>query len=115
MTHIDMYKYNTCIVPFLALYVCVFVCRGGERSGDRREQQMGCRLLPPSTLPLRPSSLPPSLPPPLPPSPLPCPSTQGDAFLISFHEPFDAVSWCLSTQLALNNLDWPMELLRHPR
>lgn len=29
--------------------------------------------------------------------------TEGDAFLVAFHEPFDAVAWCLTTQLALNS------------
>lgn len=28
-------------------------------------------------------------------------STEGDAFLVAFHEPFDAVAWCLTVQLAL--------------
>jgi class 3 adenylate cyclase len=29
-------------------------------------------------------------------------STEGDAFLVAFHEPFDACAWCLATQLALH-------------
>jgi hypothetical protein len=29
-------------------------------------------------------------------------STEGDAFLCAFHEPFDAVAWCLSVQIALH-------------
>lgn len=29
-------------------------------------------------------------------------STEGDAFLVAFHEPFDAVAWCLAVQLALH-------------
>ena len=29
-------------------------------------------------------------------------STEGDAFLVAFHEPFDAVAWCLGVQLALH-------------
>ena len=29
-------------------------------------------------------------------------STEGDAFLVAFHEPFDAAAWCLATQLALH-------------
>jgi hypothetical protein len=29
-------------------------------------------------------------------------STEGDAFLAAFHEPFDAVAWCLSVQIALH-------------
>jgi len=30
-------------------------------------------------------------------------STEGDAFLVAFHEPFDAVAWCLCVQLALHS------------
>lgn len=40
--------------------------------------------------------------------------TEGDAFLVSFHEPCDAVAWCMSTQLALLNAPWPHDLLEHP-
>jgi class 3 adenylate cyclase len=29
-------------------------------------------------------------------------STEGDAFLVAFHDPFDAVAWCLATQLAMH-------------
>lgn len=29
-------------------------------------------------------------------------STEGDAFLVAFHEPFDAAAWCLCVQLALH-------------
>jgi class 3 adenylate cyclase len=29
-------------------------------------------------------------------------STEGDAFLVAFHDPVDAVAWCLATQLALH-------------
>lgn len=29
-------------------------------------------------------------------------STEGDAFLVAFHEQFDAVAWCLCVQLALH-------------
>ena len=29
-------------------------------------------------------------------------STEGDAFLVAFHEPFDAVAWCLAIQLAMH-------------
>eukprot|EP00775_Hariotina_reticulata_P002698 gene2698-2998_t len=40
-------------------------------------------------------------------------STEGDAFLVAFHEPFDAVAWCLCVQMALHNADWPQQLLMH--
>jgi class 3 adenylate cyclase len=30
-------------------------------------------------------------------------STEGDAFLVAFHEPFDAVAWCLCVQMALHS------------
>jgi class 3 adenylate cyclase len=33
-------------------------------------------------------------------------STEGDAFLVAFHEPFDAVAWCLCVQLALHCEFW---------
>ncbi|GFR43304.1 hypothetical protein Agub_g4370, partial [Astrephomene gubernaculifera] len=39
--------------------------------------------------------------------------TEGDAFLMAFHEPADAVGWCITTQLALLNADWDRELFRH--
>ena len=28
-------------------------------------------------------------------------TTEGDAFLVAFHDPFDAAAWCLTVQLAL--------------
>ncbi|KAG1674923.1 hypothetical protein FOA52_014716 [Chlamydomonas sp. UWO 241] len=40
--------------------------------------------------------------------------TEGDAFLIAFHEPFDAAGFCLAAQLALLNSYWPSQLLGHP-
>uniref|UniRef100_A0A7S0UVR3 Guanylate cyclase domain-containing protein n=1 Tax=Polytomella parva TaxID=51329 RepID=A0A7S0UVR3_9CHLO len=39
--------------------------------------------------------------------------TEGDAFLVAFHEPADAVGWAITTQLALLNREWPRELFRH--
>ncbi|GIM09453.1 hypothetical protein Vretimale_13299, partial [Volvox reticuliferus] len=39
--------------------------------------------------------------------------TEGDAFLMAFHEPADAAGWCITTQLALLNADWNRELFRH--
>lgn len=43
--------------------------------------------------------------------------TEGDAFLVAFHEPFDAVAWCLATQLALHSESAghiiPVSLLYH--
>ncbi len=29
-------------------------------------------------------------------------TTEGDAFLLAFHDPFDAAAWCLCVQTALN-------------
>ncbi|KAG2502119.1 hypothetical protein HYH03_000611 [Edaphochlamys debaryana] len=39
--------------------------------------------------------------------------TEGDAFLMAFHEPADAVGWCITTQLQLLNAEWDNELFRH--
>ncbi|KXZ51008.1 hypothetical protein GPECTOR_14g25 [Gonium pectorale] len=39
--------------------------------------------------------------------------TEGDAFLVAFHEPADAVGWCITSQLALLNAEWDPELFRH--
>ncbi|GIL68254.1 hypothetical protein Vafri_21507 [Volvox africanus] len=41
-------------------------------------------------------------------------TTEGDAFLVSFHDPVDAVRWALLLQSALLKLDWPPLLLEHP-
>ena len=41
-------------------------------------------------------------------------TTEGDAFIVAFHNPMDAVSWALHVQLALLQLAWPAELLQHP-
>ncbi|PNW77776.1 hypothetical protein CHLRE_10g451250v5 [Chlamydomonas reinhardtii] len=40
-------------------------------------------------------------------------TTEGDAFLVAFHEPVDAVRWALLLQSALLKLDWPPLLLEH--
>ncbi|KIY91819.1 hypothetical protein MNEG_16144 [Monoraphidium neglectum] len=40
-------------------------------------------------------------------------STEGDAFLVAFHEPFDAAAWCLAVQIALHYAPWPERLLLH--
>ncbi|GLI61994.1 hypothetical protein VaNZ11_004565, partial [Volvox africanus] len=39
--------------------------------------------------------------------------TEGDAFLVAFHEPADALGWCITSQLLLLNADWDPELFRH--
>ncbi|EFJ39833.1 hypothetical protein VOLCADRAFT_100489 [Volvox carteri f. nagariensis] len=41
-------------------------------------------------------------------------TTEGDAFLVAFHDPVDAVRWALLLQSALLKLDWPPLLLEHP-
>ncbi|KAK9791166.1 hypothetical protein WJX73_003369 [Symbiochloris irregularis] len=42
-------------------------------------------------------------------------STEGDAFLMVFHEPADAVGWALATQQALLTARWPNCLDNHHR
>eukprot|EP00798_Chlamydomonas_sp_ICE-L_P017494 gene17494-23802_t len=42
-------------------------------------------------------------------------TTEGDAFINAFHEPLDAVAWCLATQVELLNAAWPPRLLEHPK
>ncbi|GIL51262.1 hypothetical protein Vafri_7136 [Volvox africanus] len=39
--------------------------------------------------------------------------TEGDAFLVAFHEPADALGWCITSQLLLLSADWDPELFRH--
>jgi predicted ATPase len=41
--------------------------------------------------------------------------TEGDAFMVSFARPQDAVAWCLDVQARLPELDWPEELVADPR
>ena len=64
---------------------------------------------PPGCIILRRPRPPPLLATPLPPQV----TTEGDAFLVAFHEPVDAVRWALLLQSALLKLDWPPLLLEH--
>uniref|UniRef100_A0A7S2WTU2 Guanylate cyclase domain-containing protein n=2 Tax=Rhizochromulina marina TaxID=1034831 RepID=A0A7S2WTU2_9STRA len=41
-------------------------------------------------------------------------ATEGDAFLLSFHDVFDAVSMALTFQAEMMEQDWPEELLKDP-
>ncbi|CAG9466280.1 unnamed protein product [Pedinophyceae sp. YPF-701] len=34
-------------------------------------------------------------------------TTEGDAFLVAFHEPADAIGWCICVQQELQAADWP--------
>jgi serine/threonine protein kinase/class 3 adenylate cyclase len=40
--------------------------------------------------------------------------TEGDAFMVAFARPRDALDWACALQLALVDLDWPEALLDHP-
>lgn len=40
-------------------------------------------------------------------------TTEGDAFLVAFHEPLDALAWCISLQYTLLGANWPPELINH--
>ena len=40
--------------------------------------------------------------------------TEGDAFMVAFHDPIDAIGWALHVQLALLEAPWPSELLQQP-
>ncbi|KAL3159976.1 hypothetical protein ABBQ38_010364 [Trebouxia sp. C0009 RCD-2024] len=42
-------------------------------------------------------------------------TTEGDAFIVAFHDPADAVAWCMATQQALLTAPWPTELIGHHR
>lgn len=42
-------------------------------------------------------------------------TTEGDAFIVAFHDPIDAVGWALHLQLALLEAPWPPELLQHEK
>ena len=37
--------------------------------------------------------------------------TKGDAFMVSFHDVSDAVTFCLHIQLALLTVEWPSEVI----
>ena len=37
--------------------------------------------------------------------------TEGDAFMIAFASPREAVNWCLAAQEALHDVDWPAKLM----
>ncbi len=38
--------------------------------------------------------------------------TEGDAFVLAFHTPFDAVSWCIQAQQELLEATWPETILQ---
>jgi class 3 adenylate cyclase len=40
--------------------------------------------------------------------------TEGDAFMVAFTDPVEAVKWCMDVQQALLDADWPSELLDSP-
>ncbi|KAL0023908.1 hypothetical protein WJX79_009620 [Trebouxia sp. C0005] len=40
-------------------------------------------------------------------------TTEGDAFMVAFHDPLDAIGWALHVQLALLEAPWPPELLQN--
>jgi serine/threonine protein kinase/ABC-type branched-subunit amino acid transport system substrate-binding protein len=40
--------------------------------------------------------------------------TEGDAFMISFSDPLNAVNFCLRAQLDLLRTNWPEKLIQHP-
>lgn len=42
-------------------------------------------------------------------------ATEGDSFLVAFHEASDALGWCLASQLILLAMPWPRGLLLHPK
>ncbi len=39
-------------------------------------------------------------------------ATEGDSFILAFHSPLEALTFCLSAQEQLPLLDWPEELLQ---
>ncbi|CAG9465129.1 unnamed protein product [Pedinophyceae sp. YPF-701] len=41
--------------------------------------------------------------------------TEGDSFVLAFHEPYDAIAYCLTVQQALFAAQWPEQILNHPR
>ena len=36
-------------------------------------------------------------------------------FIVAFHDPIDAIGWCLHVQLALLEAPWPSDLLQQPQ
>eukprot|EP00891_Asterochloris_glomerata_P005123 jgi/Astpho2/5123/e_gw1.00073.49.1_t len=40
--------------------------------------------------------------------------TEGDAFQLAFHDPADAVKWCITVQQALLNVPWDEHVLALP-
>ncbi|KNC55391.1 adenylate/guanylate cyclase [Thecamonas trahens ATCC 50062] len=40
--------------------------------------------------------------------------TEGDAFMIAFHQPIDAISFCGKMQLMLMKQKWPAQIMNHP-
>merc|ERR1712065_78621 len=40
--------------------------------------------------------------------------TEGDAFMIAFHQPIDAVRFATKTQLLLLKQKWPAQIMSHP-
>lgn len=40
--------------------------------------------------------------------------TEGDAFMLAFSDPINALNFCISVQLALLQVKWPDQLLTHP-
>lgn len=41
--------------------------------------------------------------------------TEADMFVVAFHDPIDAIGWCLHVQLALLAAPWPSDLLQQPQ
>eukprot|EP00803_Ostreobium_quekettii_P009241 evm.model.scf_479.8 EVM.evm.TU.scf_479.8 scf_479:49921-55992(-) len=41
--------------------------------------------------------------------------TEGDSFTVAFHDPLDAVAYCVATQLKLLEVCWPASLCNHPQ
>jgi len=41
--------------------------------------------------------------------------TEADMFVVAFHDPIDAIGWCLHVQLALLEAPWPSDLLQQPQ
>ena len=41
--------------------------------------------------------------------------SEGDSFVVAFHDPIDAISWALHVQIALMDVAWPLDLLQQPQ